>query len=357
MSTGPTEEGRPRSSTTPSDPASVPAGNGTGASVGATPNEAEVSATDGSQAGSAAPSDQAAPPPLPAVPTADGEALPTGSEVSSTDASQAGSAALSDQAAPPPPPAVPTADGASPSPEDEEEEGMTMLEHLEELRMRVIITCVALAVGLAISAIPVPGYSSLTWKVIAVVNTPAEGSLQAIKPGEVFITYFKVALIVGAALAMPVIIYQVMAFVMPALHPHEKKYLFMAAPGVTISFLVGVVFGYVVLLPFAIKFLLGFGAEESGVDIKWSFGEYIGTVTTLLFWMGMSFETPLIMFFLTKLRVLSVQRLARFRKYAFVGAFIIGAIITPTPDPFNQTIVSIPLYLLFELGILMAKLA
>ncbi len=301
MSTGPTEEGRPRSSTTPSDPASVPAGNGTGASVGATPNEAEVSATDGSQAGSAAPSDQAAPPPLPAVPTADGEALPTGSEVSSTDASQAGSAALSDQAAPPPPPAVPT--------------------------------------------------------VIAVVNTPAEGSLQAIKPGEVFITYFKVALIVGAALAMPVIIYQVMAFVMPALHPHEKKYLFMAAPGVTISFLVGVVFGYVVLLPFAIKFLLGFGAEESGVDIKWSFGEYIGTVTTLLFWMGMSFETPLIMFFLTKLRVLSVQRLARFRKYAFVGAFIIGAIITPTPDPFNQTIVSIPLYLLFELGILMAKLA
>ena len=234
---------------------------------------------------------------------------------------------------------------------------MTMLEHLEELRTRVIVCCVALALGLALSAIPVPGYSSLTWNVIAVVNTPAAGNLQAIRPGEIFLTYLKVAIVVGAGLAMPVIVYQLMAFVMPALHPHEKKYLYMAAPGVTLSFLVGIAFGYALLLPFAISFLLTFGTAESGVDVKWSFGEYVGTVTTLLFWMGIAFETPLAMFFLTKLRVLNVERLKAFRKYALIGSFVAGAIITPTPDPLNQTIVSVPLYLLFELGILFSKLA
>ena len=232
-----------------------------------------------------------------------------------------------------------------------------MLEHLEELRVRVIICCVALAVGLAISAIPVPGYSSLTWNVINVVNAPAAGYLQTITPGEIFITYFKVALVVAGALAMPVLIYQVMKFVLPALHPHEKKYLYMAAPGVTFAFAIGVVFGYVLLLPFAINFLLTFGVAESGVEVKWAFGEYVGTVTTMLFWMGLAFETPLIMFFLAKLRVLTVERLVRARKYALIAAFIAGAIITPTPDPLNQTIISLPLYLLFELGILMARLA
>jgi sec-independent protein translocase protein TatC len=144
---------------------------------------------------------------------------------------------------------------------------------------------------------------------------------------------------------------------MPALHPHEKKYLYMAAPGVTLSFILGILFGYLLVLPVAINFLLTFGAAETGIEVKWSFGEYIGTVTTLLFWMGLAFETPLVMFFLTKLRVLNVQRLVGFRKYALIGAFLVGAIITPTPDPLNQTLVSIPLYLLFELGILFSKLA
>jgi sec-independent protein translocase protein TatC len=258
----------------------------------------------------------------------------------------------------PPPPAVPTSDGGFPSPEDEEEEGMTMLEHLEELRIRIIICCVALATGMAISALPVPftEYRSLTWNVIDVVAKPAAGHLQYLQPGESFITYFKVAMALGGALAMPVIIYQMMAFVLPALHPHEKKYLFMAAPGVAISFIIGVLFGYLLLLPVAINFLLTFGTD-TGIEAMWGFGYYVGTVTSLLFWMGMSFQTPLIMFFLTKLRVLNVDRLKRFRKYALILSFVIGAIITPTPDPLNQTIVSLPLYLLYELGLLLARLA
>lgn len=249
------------------------------------------------------------------------------------------------------------ADSGSPPQGNEppEEASMTMLEHLEELRTRIIIASVGLLVGLVVSAIPVPGASSLTWKVIEIVLVPVQGNIQAIRPGEVLFTYFKIALIVGAAIAMPVLIYQGLKFVLPALLPHEKKYLYLAVPGVTLSFVLGIAFGYLVLLPFAVQFLMGFGADL--IEQKWSFGEYISTVTGLLFWMGLAFETPLAMFFLTKLHVVSVDRLRSFRRYALVLAFIVGAIITPTPDPINQTAVSVPLYLLFEIGILLARLA
>ncbi|HEX3246208.1 MAG TPA: twin-arginine translocase subunit TatC [Chloroflexota bacterium] len=253
----------------------------------------------------------------------------------------------------------PTASQPNPPSEPENEEllesSMTMMEHLEELRTRFVISGVALILGLIISAVPVPGADSLTWKVIQILVVPVEGRIQGIAPGEVLFTYFKIALIVGAALAMPVLIYQALKFVIPALLPHEKKYLWIAVPGVSVSFIAGIAFGYFVLLPFAIAFLMGFGAEL--IEQKWSFGAYVSTVATLLFWMGLSFETPLVMYFLAKLRVVSVARLQSFRRYALVLAFVAGAIITPTPDPINQTAVSIPLYLLFEIGILLARFA
>jgi len=251
---------------------------------------------------------------------------------------------------------------AEPPPgEEEEEEGMTMLEHLEELRDRLIVCAVALVVGLVISALPIPfvTQNSVTQEVIGIIGKPAEGHLIFSKPGEGFVTYFQVAMIVAIVLSLPVMTYQAIAFVMPALLPHEKKYLYMAVPGGMISFTIGLLFGYVLLLPVAIQFLITFGTSnvEGGIQVLWSFGEYMDTVTTLLFWMGLSFETPLLMFFLTKLRILSPQRVAGFRKYALILAFVIGAIITPTPDPLNQTIVSLPLYLLFELGLLLSRLA
>jgi len=265
----------------------------------------------------------------------------------------------------PPPPSLPPPNGngsfepAGEAPE-EEEEGMTMLEHLEELRDRLIVCSVALVVGLIISAIPIPWITdgSVTQAVITLVSQPAANHLIFFKPGEGFITYFQVAMIVAAVLALPVITYQVIAFVLPALLPHEKKYLYMAIPGVMCSFAIGVLFGYILVVPVAIQFLLNFGVDNiPGLEVKWAFSEYIGTVTTLLFWMGLAFETPLLMYFLTKLRVLDPRRVARYRKYVLVLSFVIGAIITPTPDPLNQTIVSLPLYLLFELGLLLSRLA
>ena len=247
--------------------------------------------------------------------------------------------------------------GALP-PAQDPEEGMTMLEHLEELRQRIIVSSIAFILGLIMSAVPLPpGWSNnLTWIVInAVVEPVGFEHIQAIKPAEVFFTYFQVAMVIGLALAMPVIIYQIMAFVTPALLPHEKKYFYMAVPGATLSFVIGITFGYSLILPAAVKFLIAFGGDT--VQQRWSFAEYADTATTLLFWMGLAFELPLAIFFLCKLRVLSVQRLRGMRKYVLVGAFLIGAIITPTPDPFNQTLVSLPLYFLFEIGLLLARLA
>lgn len=256
------------------------------------------------------------------------------------------------QAPPPPAPAPPPEEHA---PGDRE---MTLLEHLEELRGRLFKIVLALVVGVLVSVIPIPTLNSVTGYAVdlIVANATQFGvHIQAIGPGEVFFTYLEVALVLGAALAMPVMIFQIMAFVTPALYVNEKRYLYMAVPGVFFSFICGVVFCYVLTLPFATRFLAGF--MSGTIEQNWTFEKYVDFVATFMFWIGVMFELPIVMFFLSKLGVVSHQRLASFRKYAFVLAFVIGAAITPTPDPINQTIVSLPIYLLFELGVILARFA
>jgi len=124
---------------------------------------------------------------------------------------------------------------------------------------------------------------------------------------------------------------------------------------VTFSFACGVAFCYFLMLPFATKFLAGFAADVFAPT--WTAEHYIDFVSTFLFWVGLTFELPIVMFFLSKMGVISAKRMAGFRKYAFVLAFVIGAVITPTPDPINQTIVSLPIYFLFELGVILARFA
>jgi sec-independent protein translocase protein TatC len=244
------------------------------------------------------------------------------------------------------------------SPGGSEDEGMTMLEHLEELRQRLIVSAVAFILGLIVTSVPLPPSWSqnLTWTVInLLISIVGHDRIQAIEPGEVFFTYFQLTMMLGVIISMPIIVYQAIAFIVPALYPEERKYLFMSVPGALFSFAVGALFGYFIVVPAALNFLIGFGGTT--IDQKWRFSSYVDAVSTLIFWMGLSFQTPLAIFFLCKLRVLNVDRLKAMRKYALVGAFVIGALITPTPDPFNQTLVSVPLYLLFEIGLLLARLA
>ena len=255
----------------------------------------------------------------------------------------------------PSPVPVPSPNGRQPehAPGDRE---MTMLEHLEELRHRLVVSVIAVVSGVLVSIIPIPGFDSITHFVVGLLaeRAPA-GKLLTLGPGEGFFTFLEVSLIIGIALSMPVIVYQLLAFVAPALYENEKKYLYIAVPGVSFSFLCGVLFCYFFMLPFAIAFLGGFASDV--FNAQWSAERYLDFVTTFLFWVGLTFELPIVMYFLSKLGVVSAQRMASFRKYAFVLAFVAGAIITPTPDPINQTIVSLPIYFLFELGVILARFA
>jgi len=229
------------------------------------------------------------------------------------------------------------------------ERQMSILEHLEEFRRGLIKSVIALLVTTLFSLI-------FTSRFLKILTLPM-GNLQPIflRPTEMVITYFKIALICGVALAMPVIIYQFVLFILPALKPKEKRYLYIIVPGATISFVIGLLFAYFALLPFAIRYLLSFGGDIARA--QWTIGEYIGFVTTILLWIGVAFETPLVIFFLAKVGIVTPAMLSRYRKYAILAAAVIAAIITPTPDPFNMMIVMVPLYLLYEAGALLAKLA
>jgi sec-independent protein translocase protein TatC len=225
---------------------------------------------------------------------------------------------------------------------------LTIMEHLEELRNRLIISGVALVLMTIVSFL-------FTGRLMEVLLVPS-GGIQPIfvKPTEMFITYFKVALVGGLALSMPILVYQLIRFVVPGLKASEKKWLFFIVPGASGLFLLGVTFGYMVLLPFALRYLLNFGGDIADPFI--SIGEYISFVVTLLVWMGIAFELPMVVVFLAKLRIVTPKQLRSYWKYALVGSFAIAAIITPTPDPFNQTLVAIPLYLLYEIGVLFARI-
>jgi len=226
---------------------------------------------------------------------------------------------------------------------------MTLMEHLEELRNRLIKSVLALLVGTLVSTV-------FTKRILALLAAPlGEHPPQAYAPTAPMVIFFKVALLCGAALAMPVIIYQLLRFIIPGLTKQERRYLYIVVPGASICFLAGVAFAYFVMLRSAIPFLQSFLSDI--IEPNWTIEKYISLITALLFWTGMSFETPLIMGFLARLGIVSPQMLSRFRRYAIILIAVIAAAITPTVDPFNMLIVMGPLVLLYEAGIILARLA
>ena len=226
---------------------------------------------------------------------------------------------------------------------------MSLLDHLAELRTRLMIAALGVLVTTALSFV-------FTGQIIRWLLIPSGLlSLQVLNPTEAFTTYFRVALFSGIALAMPVILYQLFRYIDPALHAHERRFVLVLSLPVLGLFLLGIAFCYYVLLPNAIPFLLSFGGEVFHADIRAN--EYLSFVTTFMLAMGLVFEMPAIIFALVKVGVLRRAWLAKQRRYVFLAAFIIGAILTPTPDPFNQTLVSLPLYVLFELGLLLSRFA
>lgn len=167
-------------------------------------------------------------------------------------------------------------------------------------------------------------------------------------------TVMKVSLFTGIGLALPFIIFEIVQFASPGLTKQERRYLYILLPAVILSFITGVTFGYYVLLPPAISFLLNFGSGIAEPLIR--IGSYLNLVVALLFWLGVSFETPIVMMFLARIGIVTPEFLASKRRIALVVAFVAGALITPTFDPINQTFVAVPLFVLYEIGIWLAKL-
>lgn len=224
----------------------------------------------------------------------------------------------------------------------------TLWDHLNELRQRLIICLVAVAAGIIISFI----FADQVFRILLV---PAgKVNLVFIDVTEMLGTYMQVSLICGSILAMPVVVYHVIMFVSPGLTAKEKKYVWMILPWIFIMFLAGVAFSYFILLPPAMTFLLSFGADIAVPQIRIS--NYISLIGRLLLASGLIFETPVITTFLSRLGIINSSWMALQRKWAVILAFILGALITPTIDPVNQTLVALPLIVLYEMSIWLAKL-
>jgi sec-independent protein translocase protein TatC len=227
---------------------------------------------------------------------------------------------------------------------------MPFLEHLGELRTRIMRSLFWLLGGTAI-ALP---FSERIVDYLARPVTKLGYKLVFTAPAEAFWVQMKVGLIVGLFISAPGILWQVWAFIAPGLHEHEKKY---AAPFVIVGsllFIIGGMFSLFVVTPYAIAFLLSYAREtltpmitlENHIDFLLKF--------TLAF--GAVFELPLAITLLARMGLVTAKMLAKNRKYAILGAFIAGAVLTPTPDAFNQTLMAGPLILLYEVGIISARL-
>ena len=233
-----------------------------------------------------------------------------------------------------------------------EDEKLPFTSHLEELRKRLITCSIAIAVGFAISF----GFKERLFKILVqpLIKVMEEGET-LIYTGlpEAFFTYLKVAFLSGLIVASPVILYQFWMFVAPGLYKKERR---LMTPIVLLSsffFIGGALFGYFVVFPWGFKFFLGFASET--VRPLPSMKEYFGFSAKLLLAFGLVFELPLVITFLAKLGIVSVEFLKKNRKYALLLFFAGAAILTP-PDVITQVMMALPLMVLYEISIIGARI-
>jgi len=232
-------------------------------------------------------------------------------------------------------------------PAEDPDAQMSLMEHLTELRDRLVRASLALLIATAISFI-------FANRLVEFLTIPVGGRemLQSIEVTENVGVFMRVSLISGFVLAMPVIVYQFIRFIVPGLTREERRYLWIIVPSASLLFLAGVAFAYFVMLRAALPFLLSFLDIPTAPRPK----SYFGFVARLMFWIGVSFQTPLILAFLARLGVITPEALKKNRKYAIVVIAVIAAAITPTVDPVNMLLVMVPLFFLYELGVFLSRL-
>ena len=234
-----------------------------------------------------------------------------------------------------------------------EEEKQPFLSHLEELRKRLV--AISIGVGVAFIICYLFSERLFQYLILPLKTVLPEGDqLIFTNLPEMFITYLKVSLIAGILLAAPFIFYELWLFIAPGLYQREKRYVIPFVLFSTILFVGGALFGYFVVFPFGFKFFLGFSNEY--VKALPSVKQYFSFSIKLLFAFGVVFELPVVVFFLTKMGVVNADFLRKKRKYAILLTFVIASILTP-PDVATQCMMAGPLIILYEISILISKIA
>ncbi|MGH6914654.1 MAG: twin-arginine translocase subunit TatC [Geminicoccales bacterium] len=226
---------------------------------------------------------------------------------------------------------------------------MTLAEHLEELRVRILYSTVTVLVALVAAFFIV---DEVFRRIAAQANVPG-GEVVTLSPTEGFVTWFKVLLYIAIALSMPMLVFQLLRYIAPGLTKREKRAVYLSMPVVSLLFIGGMAFAFFIAIPRALDFLSGF---KSGL-FAWNprASELVTFYLRLMLGIGIAFELPALMFILGKLGVINHRQLGRARKFAFLGVLVAAAIITPTPDPVNMMIIAVPIYILYELGILFVR--
>lgn len=228
-----------------------------------------------------------------------------------------------------------------------------LTEHLAELRTRLIRVILALIIGTVVAFTKANYIFELLKQPLLKVNPNLK--LYFLSPTEPFFTAFKISFLAGFILVSPFVFYQIWKFIEPALYEHEKKLALPFVIFTTLFFALGCLFSFYFVLPVAIGFFINFGNIQLGAEAIFSVKEYISFVLRMIFAFGITFELPVILSLLARLGIITPEFLIKSRPYFIVLAFIVAAVLTPTPDVFSQLMLAIPLILFYEFSIIMAK--
>jgi sec-independent protein translocase protein TatC len=228
----------------------------------------------------------------------------------------------------------------------------TLISHLLELRDRLLRAFIAVIVAF----IPLAFFANEVFTFVAtplIAQLPKDSSLIATSVISPFMTPFKLAFFVGLFVAMPYVLYQVWAFVAPGLYKHEKRFAFPLLVSSIVLFYCGIAFAYLVVFPVMFEFFAN--TTPAGVRMMTDITSYMDFVLTMFLCFGLAFEVPVVVVLLVLTGLVKVEKLAEIRGYVLIGIFVIAALLTP-PDAISQTIMAVPMYLLYEGGIVMARL-
>jgi sec-independent protein translocase protein TatC len=236
---------------------------------------------------------------------------------------------------------------------------MPFLDHLEELRRRLFYCAIALAVGglVAWALFEIVPHYYPAWDPIDFLKQPVtpylpDGRLTQLAPGETFSVMLSIGFWIAFVIASPVILYQLWGFVAPAMYQHEKRIALPVVLAIVVLFVLGVMLAFTLILPLTLRFLLTVGSDAVVPQITITF--YFGFATYLCLGFGLMFELPIVIMGLTAVGLANPEFLSKYRRYAFVGCLVGATFITP--DPTSMFVIAIPIYILFELSILLSRL-